>query len=497
MSGGGTSTQTIRETSDSAPWIGAQPALHDALGAARGEFQEGAPDYYGGDTVADFTADQQAGMAGIRANAGTTGALAGQGFSTLFDTMNPTATAGRSNVEGVAGGGTTNSFLDDIMSAGGRATDTSGLATFASGGNRNSRLDDILAAAGANANGGAASSFLTDIMQNGSGTNPHLDAMFDRGAGQIESAMRESFAKAGRGAGSMNFGDAFGENLSDFATDLYGGAYEADQNRRMGAAGSLFAGDMAGLDRLLSGTTAAAGLEDAGLGRQLTASGALSDFDAGDIERMLTASGMGADVWSDDMGRAIDSYFGLANSDRADRGLGLTAAGMMPGMYDFANAGAEDLLDIGGFQQGQNQAEINADVDRFNYGQNADRMNIEWLNAIASGQGQLGGTTASVGQQPIQRGSPLAGVGSALSGIAGLLSLFPSDRRIKTDIELLGEDEGGVRWYSYRNKGDAPGVGKHVGVMAQELAEIAPHLVKKGPGGLLLVDYGGLENWGR
>ena len=108
------------------------------------------------------------------------------------------------------------------------------------------------------------------------------------------------------------------------------------------------------------------------------------------------------------------------------------------------------MMGLGELFQAQDQAETNGDIDRYNYESNADRQLIEWLNAIATGQGQLGGSSVGTSQQPVQRGSPLAGVGSALSGVAGLASIFGlSDPRTKKDVVYLGDDARGVGWYEF------------------------------------------------
>src|SRR5262249_15011734 len=88
-------------------------------------------------------------------------------------------------------------------------------------------------------------STLAGIMQN-PGSNPDLDAMYRRAAGQVTSGIQSEFAKAGRyGSGAM--ADVTGRNLADLASQIYGGQYNADQSRRLQAAqlfGSAYAGDL-------------------------------------------------------------------------------------------------------------------------------------------------------------------------------------------------------------------------------------------------------------
>lgn len=74
----------------------------------------------------------------------------------------------------------------------------------------------------------------------------------------------------------------------------------------------------------------------------------------------------------------------------------------------------------------------------------------------------------------------------ALAGGAslGLLALALSDRRLKTDIEFLGEMKG-RKFYRFRYLWDKV---KQIGVMADENPDIAV----EGPHGYMMVNYGRL-----
>jgi len=70
-----------------------------------------------------------------------------------------------------------------------------------------------------------------------------------------------------------------------------------------------------------------------------------------------------------------------------------------------------------------------------------------------------------------------------------------SDIRLKKDIKLLGKENGhNVYSWEWTDEGKliADPSQPKVGVMAQELQETHPHLVKLGPDGFLRVDYSGL-----
>jgi hypothetical protein len=78
---------------------------------------------------------------------------------------------------------------------------------------------------------------------------------------------------------------------------------------------------------------------------------------------------------------------------------------------------------------------------------------------------------------------------SALASIASLAAMYYSDRRVKADVRRIGTHPIGVGIYSYRYIGER---GTRVGVMAQEVRRVAPHLVVSNRG-VLMVDYAGLE----
>jgi len=81
--------------------------------------------------------------------------------------------------------------------------------------------------------------------------------------------------------------------------------------------------------------------------------------------------------------------------------------------------------------------------------------------------------------------APMTGGGS-LAGALG--SRILSDARLKTDIRRVGALDNGVGVYAYRYLG---GETVHVGVLAQELAQVRPDAVHD-MGGFLAVDYGAL-----
>lgn len=111
---------------------------------------------------------------------------------------------------------------------------------------------------------------LTSLMSGG--PNPYLDATFDRAFDKVSQAVGSNAAGLGR-AGSGFASAALADAGSGLATSIYGGAYDADQNRRLSAANAL--------GGLQSG---AAGMAQDLFGTRLRGLGAASDM-AGLIQR--------------------------------------------------------------------------------------------------------------------------------------------------------------------------------------------------------------------
>ena len=77
---------------------------------------------------------------------------------------------------------------------------------------------------------------------------------------------------------------------------------------------------------------------------------------------------------------------------------------------------------------------------------------------------------------------------SAWAQISGGPPPPPSDLRLKTDIEFLGNSANGHRLYSFRYKNDDANI-RYVGVMAQDVVEVKPEAVVIRDDGYYAVHY--------
>jgi hypothetical protein len=144
---------------------------------------------------------------------------------------------------------------------------------------------------------------------------------------------------------------------------------------------------------------------------------------------------------------------------------------------------SQDQMQQGLMQQGMQQALI-------------DAARGQYAGFTGAPQQALSLPLAALGAAPV----PQTTTQSKQPGLFDYLSLgasayAASDVRLKTNIKLLGK-ENGHNVYSWDWNEDGKRIADPsqptVGVMAQELQETHPHLVMLGPDGFLRVDYSGL-----
>ena len=179
----------------------------------------------------------------------------------------------------------------------------------------------------------------------------------------------------------------------------------------------------------------------------------------------------------------------LANA--ASSGLGTLGTQQM--QNNVANYGM--LTSAGGFEQNQQQNDINAQLAQF---QQAWQYPQQQMGMMESALGMTPYATSTSGTSANQttqtQSNPmsaalgglqtLGGLFSAPAGgtsaMSGLMGMFGggSDRRLKTDIKKIGVHHTGLPMFAYRYKGDPKSYPKVVGPMAEDVMKIAPHAVR-------------------
>lgn len=113
---------------------------------------------------------------------------------------------------------------------------------------------------------------------------------------------------------------------------------------------------------------------------------------------------------------------------------------------------------------------------------NASATPINAANSYAGALNSLFGQYNSKSATP----STFDQIGNGISAAGSIMSLF-SDRRLKTDIRRVGSTDAGLPIYTFRYQGAGP---VHMGVMANEVAEMQPQALGPDVGGFATVFYG-------
>jgi len=171
----GSSSSPSRTTSTTEPPAFIQPYLQEAAGQARSIYSQGPNQYYPGNTVVPFAPQTEAALAGTeaRATGGSPVNQAAQGYATRTLSNDPTSQFGA-----------------------------------------------------------ASNPFAANTWQSGKG-NPYLDQTFNRAADSVQNRLSSQFAGAGRNLDASRPAQA--QEMNDLATNVYGGAFDAERNRQMAA----------------------------------------------------------------------------------------------------------------------------------------------------------------------------------------------------------------------------------------------------------------------
>lgn len=293
------------------------------------------------------------------------------------------------------------------------------------------------------------------LSQYGTGNNQYAQGLFNQASQDVGNAVNAQFAQAGRyGGNAAHTGEMYrqqGNLYNQMMTPLA----EAERNRGLTAQQTM------------------GSLYDSGQNRAL----------------------QGADLFG--------SMYSQGNTDA------MRQQGLMGSLYSYGQMPGQAMLDIGGMYEGQAQNYINDDRARYEYQSQAPWGNLEryagLMGALPSTQNstqnnQVPGpnrlmTTAGGAMSGAAMGtSIMPGWGTAIGAIAGGLygAVGGSDIRIKKNIEFVGQDERGHRWYDFHYINDDEREPKWRGVMAQEAALIAPEAVSMHPLGFYCVNYGAL-----
>ena len=203
-----------------------------------------------------------------------------------------------------------------------------------------------------------------------------------------------------------------------------------------------------------------------------------------------TDAGMLSNLYQQNMGNMLAGAQGLSGNYNTAAQQQLAGSMNAPNVVNSINSAATNLYNMGGNQQALNQAQINAPWQLLNnysnlvqgqYGGQSSTTQPYYQNQTA---GALGGAASGAAM-----GSMFGPWGAAIGGIGGGLVGAFSDRRLKADIESAEIVlPNGLPLYRFRYVWEEPGT-EHIGVMVDEVREIAPHAIYRDMSGFDKVDY--------
>ena len=167
------------------------------------------------------------------------------------------------------------------------------------------------------------------------------------------------------------------------------------------------------------------------------------------------------------------------NSDIA-ASQGLTNTGDSMNKADVANYNM--LQSAGAGQSMQAQNEINAQMAKFSQAFNYPQQQ---LGTLLSALGMTPHDTSTASQSTQQTTTPTdwaSIISKGASAASDIYGMMPSDKRLKKDIEPVGQGPAGVPVYKYRFKGALAGSPKQQGPMAQDVQKAVPQAVSQIPG---------------
>jgi hypothetical protein len=295
---------------------------------------------------------------------------------------------------------------------------------------------------------------------------------------QTEGELARARAATQAGLLDQGFRTAAGLSQDDAGRRQQSGLFNADAQNQAGAFGASASNNASLANQGASNQFA---LTQAGLQNDVARYGA-------DANNQFKLDTMGRQDAAAQFGAASRNAMEQFNAGQMETGLArqLQAAGLLNGFgNDYANNTQRDIAlmsDLGGQQRAIEQAYAMAPVGQLQMGGSLFGTN-PW--GIFSGQtvntnGTSSGTNTTTSS---------ASLFDQLLAAGQLAATVASDRRLKKDIELVGETAHGLGLYRYSYIWeDRP----RLGVMADEVAKVMPEAVSIWAGPYLGVDYAAL-----
>ena len=313
-------------------------------------------------------------------------------------------------------------------------------------------------------------------------------------AGQADlAAARAATGAAAAGTGGrVGMGDFNAAAASQYASPYVDAVQQrtVDAMRRQNAVQMQGVGDAAGAAHAFGGTRQ--GVQEAELGGAQNRN--IMDYLANSNQAAYeNAQGQ----FNTDRSARMSAQGTNAGLDQSELDRRMQAGSQYGGLSQVASGvnteNIRNLLLTGQAEQDTNNAASGANYNEVLRNQDASVKRDSDLMSILAGTPHdmtqtTKGTTVASGQSKPGLLSTVLGLGQIAASAASF-----SDRAIKTDVRRVGRHPSGLRLYAWRYRrdrlGDTLPTGRHVGVMADEVAQFAPWALGPMRGGYATVDY--------
>ncbi|BAQ90346.1 Multidrug/pheromone exporter [uncultured Mediterranean phage uvMED] len=376
--GGGGGSQTVNTQVEPPDY--AKPFLEFGLAEAKDQYMSDMPGYYPGSTVVGFAPESQMALNMVRQRALDGSPL----ISGAQNTIKTAATGGYVNPALAGYGGF-------ARGGGGIGLGANVFRSAAAGGMTNEALPFARGLAGGANLGEAIDMTRATARGDFLSGSPGLQGAIDRALDPVQDRIQSQFARAGRMGSGANQ-EVLTKGLSDVASDIAYQDYSRERQNQLAAQQNLAGLQSQQFGTQLSGLNALGSLSGQDLARRMSGASALSAADQARMQRQLAGLGGQAST---------------ANQDFARR---MQGAQLAPQFADLDYQGAERLAAVGSAREQQAQAELQDQVNRFNFDQNIDAQKLNNFMALIGG-----GTVGSNQIQPVFRNPLASGLGGALS----------------------------------------------------------------------------------
>lgn len=294
-------------------------------------------------------------------------------------------------------------------------------------------------------------------------------------------APAQPYLKAGLGAASdlYNSGGMTIDYSGDWVADMTDGQKGALQNIIARSGGNTDT-----LQGLIGSLSSIAGGEQVG-SWDTVAQDTIDRIMPG-INSSFAGSGMtGSSLHSRAMGEGLSRGLATAHNEFSQQQFNnqLQAGSSIQQMLQQILGNDQAALDAETAFQTQAQNELDSERQTSVLQQGSQMEALSNYLAMISGIGGMGGTSTST--QKSSNGL-LGTLGNIAQGVVAIGKM--SDRRLKRDVKRVGATDDGLPIYTYRYHGSDT---VHMGVMAQDVAEVRPEAVMRA-GEYLAVNYGAL-----